>query len=194
MEMEKKYTHAYGQLRRLTSTIDGQIRQLSVSKKAMARFHHAVLFKKRPKDAYACVRARVYPSRGDSRQGFKRKRVFPRIGRIAGETREPNIDGKEDRRATTSSKGWASSRDLRCTLRHVIINNSLRDLPLASQFRASGILPKFFLAVLSLSLFLYLSRLPRARHDQIHRRDGSWSKVVRPLGLPAERLTISGHA
>lgn len=65
MEMEKKYTHAYGQLRRLTSTIDGQIRQLSVSKKAMARFHHAVLFKKRPKDAYACVRARVYPSRGD---------------------------------------------------------------------------------------------------------------------------------
>jgi len=31
-ETEKKYTHAYGQLRRLTSTIDGQIRQLSVSK------------------------------------------------------------------------------------------------------------------------------------------------------------------
>ena len=31
-ETEKRYTHAYGQLRRLTSTIDGQIRQLSVSK------------------------------------------------------------------------------------------------------------------------------------------------------------------
>lgn len=31
-EAEKKYTYAYGQLRRLTSTIDGQIRQLSVSK------------------------------------------------------------------------------------------------------------------------------------------------------------------
>ncbi|KAG5329287.1 CALMB protein, partial [Acromyrmex charruanus] len=31
-ETEKKYTHAYGQLRRLTSTIDGQIRQLSNSK------------------------------------------------------------------------------------------------------------------------------------------------------------------
>ncbi|EGI57712.1 Calmodulin [Acromyrmex echinatior] len=28
-ETEKRYTHAYGQLRRLTSTIDGQIRQLS---------------------------------------------------------------------------------------------------------------------------------------------------------------------
>lgn len=30
---EKKYTHAYGQLRRLTSMIDGQIRQISVSKR-----------------------------------------------------------------------------------------------------------------------------------------------------------------
>lgn len=31
METEKKYTTAYGKLRRLTSTIDGQIRQISVS-------------------------------------------------------------------------------------------------------------------------------------------------------------------
>lgn len=30
-ETEKKYTTAYGKLRRLTSTIDGQIRQISVS-------------------------------------------------------------------------------------------------------------------------------------------------------------------
>lgn len=30
-ETEKRYTHAYGQLRRLTSTIDCQTRQMSVS-------------------------------------------------------------------------------------------------------------------------------------------------------------------
>lgn len=30
-DTEKKYTTAYGRLRRLTSTIDGQIRQISVS-------------------------------------------------------------------------------------------------------------------------------------------------------------------
>lgn len=33
-EAEKKYTFAYGQLRRLTSTIDCQIRQMSVSERA----------------------------------------------------------------------------------------------------------------------------------------------------------------
>lgn len=38
-ETEKKYTTAYGKLRRLTSTIDGQIRQISVSDSRGFRFH-----------------------------------------------------------------------------------------------------------------------------------------------------------
>lgn len=39
-DTEKKYTTAYGKLRRLTSTIDGQIRQISVSSSTKKFFEH----------------------------------------------------------------------------------------------------------------------------------------------------------